>query len=156
MGAVTGLALSNDDELLYRQVHPGFVRDGRVTSQAFRPTPKDDGQLSVALGSLTNAAQAYVHHVIALGLKSAGTFAVSVGECRAEELLAYPQPLTAPPEPVADPAHGFLDFRHFSKAKAEAIGARLARRAVERGCLYRVPVGDDHGGARGAGPGGAV
>ena len=33
--------------LLLRQIHPSFVQDGRVTSQAFRPTPKDESLLSV-------------------------------------------------------------------------------------------------------------
>ena len=37
--------LADDDEVLFRQVHPAFVRDGRPSSQAFRPTPKDEGSL---------------------------------------------------------------------------------------------------------------
>lgn len=32
---------------LLRQIHPNFVQAGRVTSQAFRPTPKDENHLSV-------------------------------------------------------------------------------------------------------------
>jgi hypothetical protein len=65
--------LTDDGELLYRQVHPSFVRDGRPTSQAFRPTPKDENKLSVARGSLTTEKAAYEHHTVALGLGSAGT-----------------------------------------------------------------------------------
>jgi len=37
----------NDSTLLHRQVNPAFVQSGRVTSQAFKPTPKDQGLLSV-------------------------------------------------------------------------------------------------------------
>jgi hypothetical protein len=36
---------------LLRQIHPSFVQAGRVTSQAFRPTPKDDNHLSVVDGN---------------------------------------------------------------------------------------------------------
>lgn len=39
--------LSDAGELLHRQVHPNWIRDGRITSQAFRPTKKDDNKLSI-------------------------------------------------------------------------------------------------------------
>ena len=38
------------ETLLLRQIHPSFVQKGRVTSQAFRPTPKDEHLLSVDNG----------------------------------------------------------------------------------------------------------
>lgn len=37
----------NEATHLHRQVHPSWVQDGRATSQAFKPTPKDNGRLSV-------------------------------------------------------------------------------------------------------------
>ena len=37
----------NDDTLLYHQVHPSWIVDGGISWQAFRPTPKDEGLLSV-------------------------------------------------------------------------------------------------------------
>jgi hypothetical protein len=37
----------NDTTLLHRQINPSWVQQGRVTSQAFRPTPKDESKLSV-------------------------------------------------------------------------------------------------------------
>ncbi len=43
------------DTLLLRQIHPSFVQDGRVTSQAFRPTPKDELRLSVDDGDRVGA-----------------------------------------------------------------------------------------------------
>jgi hypothetical protein len=55
----TPVPLADDEELLFRQVHPSFVRDGRPSSQAFRPTPKDDRKLSVARGALTTPAASY-------------------------------------------------------------------------------------------------
>lgn len=53
--------LTDDDELPLRQAHPSFVRDGRPSGQAIRPTPRDAGKLSVARGALTTAAAACRH-----------------------------------------------------------------------------------------------
>jgi len=36
-----------ENTLLLRQVHPSFVQDGKITSQVFRPTPKDENKLSM-------------------------------------------------------------------------------------------------------------
>jgi hypothetical protein len=128
--------LSDDDELLFRQVHPSFVRDGRPSSQAFRPTPKDAGKLSVARGSMTTARGAHELFVEGLGHRSAGTWGITVGECREQTLSVFPDPLTAPPEKVADPAHAVVDFSTHTKGQADARGARLARKAVDRGRLH--------------------
>ncbi len=128
--------LSDDEELLFRQVHPSFVRDGRPSSQAFRPTAKDAGKLSVARGSLTTPEGAFKLHTEGLRLQSAGTWAVSVGECREEGLNVLPDPLTSPPEKIADPAHALVDFAPHPKNQVEARGARLARKAVERRRMY--------------------
>jgi hypothetical protein len=132
----TLVPLSDDEELLFRQVHPSFVRDGRPSSQAFRPTAKDAGKLSVSRGSLTTPDRAFKLHTEGLGLRSAGTWAVSVGECREEGLNVLPDPLTSPPEKIADPAHALVDFAPYPKNQAEARGARLARKAVDRGKMH--------------------
>ncbi|MEO7329272.1 MAG: hypothetical protein ABI193_11880 [Minicystis sp.] len=129
-------ALSDDAELLYRQVHPSFVRDGRPTSQAFRPTPKDENKLSVARDALTSASAAYELFTRGLGPASAGAWGVTVGECRHQALPVRPDPLTSPPEKVADPAHAVIDFEDISRGQTEAKGARLARSAVARGRLH--------------------
>ncbi len=47
--------------LLLRQIHPLFIQEGRVTSQAFRPTPKDQKKLSVYDGDLITAERSWVH-----------------------------------------------------------------------------------------------
>ena len=50
------------DTLLLRQIHPSFVQDGRVTSQAFRPTPKDDAQLSAYDGDQITPVAAWLNY----------------------------------------------------------------------------------------------
>ena len=122
--------------MLFRQIHPNFVRDGRPSSQAFRPTKKDEGKLSVARGSMTSAEGAFSHHTERLQLLSAGTWGVLVGECIGLMLQTFPEPTTAPPEHFPDPAHAFVDFRELSNNQAEARGAKLARHAAMRDPLY--------------------
>ena len=123
-------------ELVFRQVHPSFLRNGRPTSQAFRPTKKDNGFLSVARESLTTAAAAYQLHVGPKDLKSAGSWAVSVGECEVAGVPLVADPLT---EPVEDAAHTLIDFSALSVKQQEAQGAVLGRAATVRGRLFPVP-----------------
>ncbi len=129
--------LNDDNELLLRQVHPSFVREGRLSSQAFRPTPKDQRKLSVSRGALTTPSEAHRFFTQILHLLSAGSWAVTVGEAKSNELPAIAEPVDASPERTADPAHAFIDFRGVSsKNKAEAKGALLSRAASERGRLH--------------------
>ena len=132
-------ALADADEALLRQVHPSFLRDGRPSSQSWRPTKKDEGNLSVARGSLTSPQAAFEHHTQQKKMASAGAWAVTVGECQTEDLRAYPDPLDATPNVAADPAHAVIDFTGRSNSQVEAKAVRLARWAGERGCLYPAP-----------------
>lgn len=88
---------------LLRQVNPNWIQDGRITSQAFSPTPKDDKKLSCYDGDMIEAVDAHDHFVERLGLKSVGVVAVTVDECQALELPARPDP-----EPFDE--HAVIDF----------------------------------------------
>ena len=122
--------LSDVEELLFRQVPPAWVDDCEPTSQAFRPTKKDEGQLSVSLGSLTSAEQAYVHHTTVLQRHSAGSWGISVGEVVAANLMAFPD------EVDESPAHGYVDFSGLSKGDCEKRSKLLLARARARGRLH--------------------
>jgi hypothetical protein len=130
--------LSDDDESLLRQVHPSFMRDGRPSSQAWRPTKKDQGYLSVARGALTDPQAAFEHYTQLKGLPSAGTWSVTVSECRAEDLKAYSDPLEATESAPADSAHAVIDFNALTNSRVEAKATKLGRCATARGCLYAV------------------
>lgn len=123
--------LNDPHELLYRQVHPNWIDDGEPSSQAFKPTKKDEGMLSIALGSKTTAEDAFRHHTETLGLASGGTWAVSVEEASDVELRAYEQPLDN------SPAHGFIDFRNTGGSAAERKAKQLRVNARDRGCLHQ-------------------
>ena len=122
--------LADPKELLYRQVHPSWVQDGVPSSQAFKPTKKDAGMLSVALGSKTSAEGAFNHYVQVLKLKSAGTWAVTVGEVTGAGLTSQAQPLDDNPD------HGFIDFRGRGRGEIERSAKMLLSKARDRGCMH--------------------
>ncbi len=124
------ILLVEPDELLYRQVHPGFVDDGIPSAQAFAPTKKDEGKLSIARGKLTTAEGAYTHHTSALHLKSAGSWGLTVAETNGGELQAFGEPI------AGSPAHGFIDFRDLGRGPAEKKAKLLLAHAKARGRLH--------------------
>jgi hypothetical protein len=125
--------LDDGDERLYRQVHPLWIEDGEPSSQAFRTTKKDEGMLSIALGSKTSAEGAFLHYTQVLELASGGTWAVTVGEVLDVELSSFEQPLEN------DPAHGYIDFRGHGRGAMESKSKVLRAKARDRGCVYEAP-----------------
>lgn len=119
-------------ELLHRQVHPSFIRDGRPTSAAFRPTPKDGGELSVSRGSILSPQEAHQAYV-ASGPASAGVWSVSVGEVEAAGLHAYEDKL-----PDA-PAHAVIDFKPLASNGMRDRTADLLKRAALARCVLFQP-----------------
>lgn len=121
----------NTDSLLHRQVHPSFVQAGKVSSQAFRPTPKDSQQLSVYDGDLISAEQAWEHFTSVLSLPSVGVMAVSNSECHDLDLLVRSQPL------IDFPEHAVIDFSGFVEGEIRRKAKRLRSIAEVRGWLFR-------------------
>lgn len=119
-----------ENTLLYRQVHPSWVQAGRITSQVFKPTPKDQNKLSAYDGDRITAQEAWVHYTTALQLNSAGVVAVTAHECHSESLKVDPdgQPF---------PEHVSIDFSSRGNRSVEAIAKRLKRAAEERGWQYQ-------------------
>lgn len=112
--------------LLLRQIHPSFVQASRVTSQAFRPTPKDEGLLSVYDGDLIAAEAAFTHYTTELRHASIGVMAVTVSECADEGL-----PARADPEPF--PEHAVIDFTSLTDGQREKKSKKLKAKAEGRG-----------------------
>ena len=120
----------NPSTLLLRQVHPQFVQNGRVTSQAFRPTPKDRGQLSVYDGDQIKPKAAYLHYTTDRKLESAGVMGVTVGECESLDL-------SAKPDPTPFPEHAVIDFADHRGNQVTKRAKKLVARATDRGWLYQ-------------------
>lgn len=122
----------NDATILLRQVHPSFVQDGRVTSQAFRPTPKDDKQLSVYHGDMISASGSWEHFVAQAGCSSVGVMGASHRECVSQAL-----PVVADGVPFAE--HASIDFAAFEENDIKKKAKVLARDAQSRGWLHQKP-----------------
>lgn len=120
----------NSETKLLRQINPSWIEDGRPTSMAFTPSPKDEGRLSVYDGDQIDAADSWRHFTEVQGLASIGVLAVTVAEC--EEESVQPQ---ADPEPFEE--HAVIDFNSLSGSQAKKVGRRLRDRAMDRGWLFR-------------------
>lgn len=120
----------NAATLLLRQIHPTFVQQGRPTSQAFRPTPKDEDKLSVYDGDKIAPQPSWEHYTGTLGLQSAGVMGITVGECAALELGVSEDAAT-----FAE--HCLIDFTGLGKSIIEKKAKLLVQSAIQRDWLFR-------------------
>lgn len=117
------------ETLLLRQINPNFIQNGRVTSQAFRPTPKDENELSVYNGDLISAENSWLHFTSTLSFKSAGVMAVSYGQCSEQSV-----PVIFNGVPF--PEHAYLNFSGMSKKEIERKAKVLMSKAQDRNWLF--------------------
>lgn len=116
---------------LLRQVNPGFVQEGRITSQVFLPTPKDENKLSVYDGDLITASDSWKHFTGELRFPSTGVVAVTVGECSA---LALP----AQSDSIPFPEHAVINFEGQGTSSISRLSKKLKAMAEARGWLFSV------------------
>ena len=119
-----------DDTLLLRQVNPAWIQDGRITSQVFRPTPKDLKRLSVYDGDQISAEDAWSHYVKKLRLSSGGVVAVTVAECEEQDLPVAP-------DPVPFPEHVVIKFDDHTNSQIKTKAKLLTQAAETRGWQYQ-------------------
>jgi hypothetical protein len=117
------------ETLLWRQIHPSFLEQGRPGSQAFRPTPKDGDRLSCEDGDQITAEASWRRYTGERKLASVGVLAVTVAECEAEALGVL-----ADGTPV--PEHVSIDFGGKSNGQRKTISKLLRDRAVTRGWRF--------------------
>ena len=120
----------NRNTLLLRQVSPTWIQEGYPTSQAFKPSAKDHGRLSVYDGDMITAEESWLHHTQKLGLISVGVVAVSCDECAALDL-----PVAPDPEPF--PSHVVIHFTGYTNSQIKDKARLLSELANERGWQYR-------------------
>jgi hypothetical protein len=120
----------NSETLLLRQIHPNFVQDGRPTSQAFRPTPKDENKLSVYNETMIAAAASWHHYTEILNLESAGVMALSHAEFVREQLNVVEDR-----DPF--PEHCSVDFSGLKESEVKKKSKKLASYAKVRGWLFQ-------------------
>ena len=118
------------ETILLRQVHPDFIPDGQLTSQAFMPFPKDQGKPSVYDGDQISASESHKHYTEVLGCKSHSVWGVSCAEVSAIGL-------TSVPDPKEDfPSHALIDFTANPENTFRKLAKKLKAVAAARGCLY--------------------
>jgi len=131
--ASEGPRLTEAGERLWRNVNPDWIEDdGSLTSQAFRPMPKDEGKLSTARSGKVDAADHFHEFTNRLDLDSVGVWAVTVGE---GDALGVPSIYDAEGAAAPDPCpagHTFMDFRQLTSGKARKVGAKLRDHAEAR------------------------
>lgn len=127
--------LANDDEVLFRQVHPTFMQDGQPSSQPFMPTDKDNNLLSVDRSSLTTAEASYLIFT-GDGNQSIGVYGINVGEFKEHALPCVSDPIMASENKLANPAHAYADYSQYGTNKQKTLAKRLKLRAIARGKLY--------------------
>ena len=116
--------------LLHRQIPSAWVQGDRITSQSFKPYPKDDNRVSVYRDDVMNAEEAWRHYSEELGLNSVGVVAVNVAECTNESLAVEA-------DGVPYLAHTLIVFPlTLSKNQIEKTASRLAAKARARGWQY--------------------
>lgn len=118
----------NGETILLRHVHPGFIQDGRATSQAFCPTAKDNSRLSVYDNSLISLSESMEHYTVKQQFASHGILGVSVNECHQESLKTEPDP-----EPF--PSHAVIDFQPLSANQCKTKSKKLQAHALKRNWL---------------------
>jgi hypothetical protein len=121
--------------LLHRQVHPSFLQAGQVSalafsvsSQAFKPFPKDDHKLSVYNGELFSPQASYEHY--SPNYPSAGVLSVTPDECASIGLAAM-----ADNTPFEGHAH--IDFGQRHPNACNKLAKLLREKAVQRGWTYK-------------------
>lgn len=123
--------IDDPNEIQFRQVNPNWIQDDAPSRQAFDPTKKDDGKLSLDRSGSTSAQKAH-EDFTALGLRSEAVFGITPGEC-AEE----PNAIECHESPLDNnPHHSHADFNGLSKSERKKKSFELRRYAVARGKLY--------------------
>jgi hypothetical protein len=127
--------LTDEAEVLFRQVHPTFYENGVPSSQPFKPTEKDENLLSLDRSSLTSPAASHDAYV-ASGLMSSAVYGLSVGEFETQSIDCRADPIEAKEGQSKNVAHSVADFSPHKTSQQKNIAKRLKLKAISRGRLH--------------------
>ncbi len=127
--------LSDQQELLFRQIHPALLDGDVPSSSAFKPRKVDESKLSVDRSSLTSAEASFLLFQ-SNGAKSVAVYALSVGEFEGERIPCFSAPVEVSATQIANPAHCLADFSEHNGSQQDRIAKRLKQKAIARGRQY--------------------
>ncbi len=122
----------DSDKLLNRAINNGWIQDGFVTSQAFKPSKKDEGKLSCFDNDILDAPGTFKYFTEDLGLEAAGILATKVSECHECKLEVYSDPDGGVPHE----AHVSIDFSAHGTNKQKKLASKLRDLANRRGWVF--------------------
>ncbi len=127
--------LSDDENLLFRQIHPNFVQDGIPSSQPFVPNANDQGKLSLDRSVKTTAADAFERYLSA-GRQTTAVYGVTVKEFGEERIDCFKDPIVADDPKFENLSHAFANYSPFSDKEKKIKAKRIKHHALARGCLH--------------------
>ena len=128
--------LTDQTEVLYRQIHPDFFTDGAPSSDRFKPYSNDDGLMSTDRSSLTTPKDSHSLYV-SQGKLSAAVYGISVQEFGNENIDCLSNPIFNTPGQADNHAHALADYRQHDPRRYGNIAKRLKKLAMARGCLHK-------------------
>ena len=126
----------DEEEELFRHIHPSFFLEGKPTSQAFMPTKKD-GRLSVDRSSMISAEESFLLYK-ERGRDAECTYCLSVGELKEHDLGCISDPIEGRGSVPPNPAHCYADMSGIPEGKQKKIAKRLKEKAAARGRRYPI------------------
>jgi hypothetical protein len=126
--------LTDESERYFRQCHPSFLKNGQPSSQFLADFPRDEGMLSGARSRAVNATESFLDFVAA-GLKTGGTWALTVEEVVAVKSRLVDDTKCPPTKPPRLRGHTYLDFRNFEPDERRAAVSALLIAFKQRGQL---------------------
>jgi hypothetical protein len=126
--------MSDEDELVYRQITVHMMDGEQIATTAFGPMPSDNGMPSFSRSSLTNPQDARDWHTRNVPSPSLGVWALAVGEVlEAGRYTIDDSGAPLVPDNKRAPAHCFVDYRGMLRLERKTLRGRLWFRAIERG-----------------------
>lgn len=131
---------TNPHWLFLRQAPDPFHQDGRVTSEAFVPQPRDEGRLSGNLSSVTSARESSEYRAKVRQRPGQCVWGLTVSEVGDAGLEVLEDSVAFPEIPLP-PGHASLDFRAVlgyadARHRVRDIAADFAILANQRGRLH--------------------
>lgn len=128
--------LTDQTEVLYRQIHPEFFSNGEPSSDRFKPYASDNGLMSTDRSSLTTPKDSHSLYV-SQGRLSAAVFGISVQEFSDENIDCFADPILDTPGKADNLAHALANYSQHDPKRYGNVAKRLKKLAMARGCLHK-------------------